>query len=145
MDPAENSREAANDDTEQIAEDTEQIEEGSLVVKGQFYSLMRGAPFWYVPPKKEDPSLLFRVQTVLAGDLKLHSVESGLVEPPRNKRKAVEKASAVKFMEDVHMDLVEEMVRRERINQEETIVVADEEDDWTTDGKSSDEEEDSNN
>jgi hypothetical protein len=68
-------------------------------------------------------------------------VELGIVKPPRNKWKAVEKAAAVKFMEDVHCNLVEEIVRHERIDQEETIVVADEEDDRTTKGESSDEEE----
>jgi hypothetical protein len=68
-------------------------------------------------------------------------VELSVVEPPRNKRKAVEKAAAVKFMEDVHCNLVEDIVRRERIDQEESIVVANEEDDWTTEGESSDEEE----
>jgi hypothetical protein len=94
-----------------------------------------------VPPSTEDPSLLFRVQTVLAGDLKLHSVELGVVEPPWNKRRAVEKAAVVHLFEDVHSDLIEEIVRRERINQEDTIVVADEGDDWTTKGESSDEEE----
>jgi hypothetical protein len=72
-------------------------------------------------------------------------VELGIVEPPCNKRKAEEKAAAVKFMEDVHCDLVKEIVRQERIDQEETIVVADEEDDWTTQGESSDEEEKEDN
>jgi hypothetical protein len=51
--PAEN-REEANDDG-----DNQQIEEGSLLVRGKYYSLMRGAPFWYVPPSTDDPSLLF--------------------------------------------------------------------------------------
>jgi hypothetical protein len=48
----ENTREAADDNNQQIEED-------SLVVRGQFYSLMPGAPFWYVPPNKEDSCLLF--------------------------------------------------------------------------------------
>jgi hypothetical protein len=123
-------------------DDNQQIEEGSLVVRGAYYSLMRGAPFWYVPPGIDDPSLLFRVQTVLGGDLKLHPVESGVHEPPRNKRKAIETNAAVKLMEEVHDDLVEEIMRRERIDQEETIVVAEEEeDDWTTEGESSDDDE----
>jgi septum formation topological specificity factor MinE len=65
----------------------------------------------------------------------------GVVEPPQNKRKTVEEAAAVKFMEDMHCDLVKVIVRHERIDQEEIIVVADEEDDWTTKVESSDEEE----
>jgi hypothetical protein len=66
----------APENREAVDDDNQQIEEGSLVVRAQFYSLMKGAPFWYVPPHtEEDPSLLFRVQTVLAGDLKLHPVE----------------------------------------------------------------------
>ena len=127
----------------QVADDdNQQIEEDSLVVRGKYFSLMPGAPFWYVPPSEEDPVLLFRVQTVLAGDLNLHTVESGIVEVPQNKRKALEKYAAQKLEEEVHCDLVEEIVRRERIDQEETIVVAgEEEDDWTTKGESSDEEE----
>jgi hypothetical protein len=36
----ENIREAANDNNQQIEEGS------SLVVRGQFYSLMKGAPFW---------------------------------------------------------------------------------------------------
>jgi hypothetical protein len=68
-------------------------------------------------------------------------VEPGIAEAPRNKRKAIEKNAAMKLMEDVHCDLIEEIVRRERIDQEETIVVADEGDDWTTKGEFSDEEE----
>jgi hypothetical protein len=132
------NREAIDDD------DIQQIEEGSLVVRGRYYSLMRGAPFWYVPPSIDDASLLFRVQTVLAGDLKLHPVELGTLEAPRNKRKAIEKNAAVKLMEEVHSDLVEEIVRRERIDQEETIAVVEEVDDWITEGESSDEEEEEN-
>jgi hypothetical protein len=46
------------------------------------------------------------------------------------------KPAAVTYMEDVHCNLVEEIV-----NHEETIMVVDEEDDWTTKGESSDEEE----
>jgi hypothetical protein len=85
------------------------------------------------------------VQTVLAGNLKLHPVEPGIVDPPRNKKKAIEKAVALKLMEHVRCDLLEEIVRRERINQEETIVVAEgeEEDDWI-DVESSDEEDSTN-
>jgi hypothetical protein len=133
------NRETADDDNQQI-------EEGSLVVRARFYSLMKGAPFWYIPPctgTEEDPSLLFRVQTVLAGDLKLHPMEFGVNEAPRNKRKAVEKNASVKLMEDDHVNLLEEIARRERIDQEETVVVAPdgEEDDWTTEAGSSDEEE----
>jgi hypothetical protein len=62
------NREAVNDDNQQI-------EAGSLVVRARFYSLMKGAPFWYIPPyMEEDPSLLFQVQTVLTGNLKLHGI-----------------------------------------------------------------------
>jgi hypothetical protein len=122
-------------------DDNQQIEECSLVVRARFYSLMKGAPLWYRPPSTEDPSLLFRVQTVLAGDLKLHPVELGMVESPRNKHKAVEKAAAVHLFDNVHSNLVEETVRKERIGQEETIAVADETDDWLSEGVSSDEEE----
>jgi hypothetical protein len=144
----------APENRETVDDDNQQIEEGSLVVRARFYSLMRGAPFWYVPPCStgEDQSLLFRVQTVLAGDLKLHPTEAGVNEPPRNKRKAVERNACVKLMDDDHVDLLEEIVRRERIDQEETVVVApdgEEEDDWTTDEDGSlgqeEEEEDSNN
>jgi hypothetical protein len=78
-------------------------------------------------------------------------VELGIAEAPRNKRKAIEKNAAMKLMEDVHCDFIEEIVRcdeeivrRERIDQEETIMVAEEEDDWTTEGESSDEEEEDN-
>jgi hypothetical protein len=126
-------------------DDNQQIEEGCLVVRGKYYSLLKGAPFWYAPPSAEDPSLLFRVQTVLAGDLKLHPVEIGICEAPRNKRKVIEDNHAVKMTETDHSDLLEEMVRRERIDQEETIAVGEEEeDDWTTEGESSDEEEEGN-
>jgi hypothetical protein len=86
-------------DPENIGEasddDTLQIEEGSLVVRAEFYLLMKGAPFWYVPPNIDNPSLLFRVQTKLAGNLKLHPVEPGIVDPPRNKKKVIEKAAAI--------------------------------------------------
>jgi hypothetical protein len=73
-------------------------------------------------------------------------MEFGVNEAPRNKRKAVEKNASVKLMEDDHVDLLEEIARHERIDQEETVVVAPdgEEDDWTTEAGSSDEEEDSN-
>jgi hypothetical protein len=48
------NREAVNDDNQQIEEGT------SLVVRARLYLLMKGAPFWYVPPStEEDPSLLF--------------------------------------------------------------------------------------
>jgi hypothetical protein len=62
-------------------------------VRARFYSLMKGAPFWYIPSyTKEDPSLLFWVHNmILAGNLKLNLVEFGINEAPRNKRKAVEK------------------------------------------------------
>jgi hypothetical protein len=136
----------APENRETVDEDNQQIEEGSLVVRARFYSLMQGAPFWYIPPctgTKEDPSLLFRVQTVLAGNLKLHPMEFGVNEAPRNKHKAVEKNASVKLMEDDHIDLLEEIAHCERIHQEETVVVAPdgEEDDWTTEGGSSNEEE----
>jgi hypothetical protein len=73
-------------------------------------------------------------------------VELGIAEAPRNKRKAIERNAAMKLMEDVHCDLVEEIVHRERIDQEKTIMVVEEEDDWTTECESSDdEEEDSSN
>jgi hypothetical protein len=45
----ENNREATDDDNQQI-------EEGSLVVRARLYSLMKGDPFWYVPPSTENPA-----------------------------------------------------------------------------------------
>jgi hypothetical protein len=71
-------------------------------------------------------------------------VEWERLEAPRNKRKAIENNAAVKLMEDVHSDLVEEIVRCERIDQEETIAVEEEVDDWNTEGESSEEEEEEN-
>jgi hypothetical protein len=37
----------------------QQIEEGSLLIRARFYSLMKCAPFWHVPQSTDDPSLLF--------------------------------------------------------------------------------------
>jgi hypothetical protein len=123
-------------DNEESASDEMQIEEGTLVVRGQYHSLIQGAPFWYCPPNPdEDESVLLRVQTVLSADVELHAFEEGIREPPRNKRRMIEKVSAARVLEVDHLDLLEEIVRRERIDQEETIVeeVSDVEDEWNTD------------
>jgi hypothetical protein len=62
----------------------------------------------------------------------------------RGTSKAIENNATVKLMEDVHSDLVEEFVCRERIDQEETIAVEEEVDDWNTEGESSEEKEEEN-
>jgi hypothetical protein len=50
----------ASENREAVNDDNQQIEEGSLVVRARFYSLMKGVPFWYIPPcTEDDPSLLF--------------------------------------------------------------------------------------
>jgi hypothetical protein len=99
------------------------IEDGALVVRGKYHSLIRGAPFWYCPPRPDDDeSVLMRVQTVLSADVELHPFEEGIHEPPRNKRRAIESVSASRVLEVDHLDLLEEIVRRERIDQEETIL-----------------------
>jgi hypothetical protein len=75
-----------------------------------------------------------RVQTVLSADVELHPFEEGIHEPPRNKQRAIQKVSAARVLEVHHLDLLEEIVRRERIDQEETIVDAsDVEDDLSSD------------
>jgi hypothetical protein len=50
-------------------------------------------------------------------------MEFGINEAPRNKRKAVEKNTAVKLMEDAHVDLLEAIACHERIDQDEMVVV----------------------
>jgi hypothetical protein len=122
---------------EDSTSDNLQIEAGTLVVRGQYHSLIKGAPFWYCPPNQDDDeSVLMRVQTVLSADVELHPFEEGIHEPPRNKRRAIEKVSASRVLEVDHLDLLEEIVRRERIDQEETIVEeqeSDVEEGWDTD------------
>jgi hypothetical protein len=122
---------------EEFASDNQQIEEGTLVVRGKYHSLIKGAPFWYCPPSPDDDdeSVLLRVQTVLSGDVELHPFEVGIHEPPRNKQRAVDRALASRLLEVDHLDLLEEIGRRERIDQEETIVeeASDIEDEWSTD------------
>jgi hypothetical protein len=54
----------------------------------------------------------------------LHPFEEGIREPPWNKRRVIDKVSASRVFEGDHLDLLEEIVRRERIDQEETIVDA---------------------
>jgi hypothetical protein len=129
---------------EESTSDNLQIEEGALVVRGKYHSLIKGAPFWYCPPHLDnDESVLVRVQTVLSADVELHPFEEGIHEPPRNKRRAIEKVSASRVLEEDHLDLLEEIVRRERIDQEETIVEAsDVEDEWSTDESEDEVEED---
>jgi hypothetical protein len=57
------------------------------------------------------------------------------LKPPWNKQRAIKKVSASRVLEVDHLDLLEEIVRRERIDQEEMIVDAsDVEDGWSTDG-----------
>jgi hypothetical protein len=126
---------------EESASDDLQIEDGTLVVRGKYHSLIKGAPFWYSPPKPDDESVLMRVQTVLSADVELHALEDGIREPPWNKRRMIERLSASKVLEVDHMDLLKEIGRRERIDQEETIVVdaSDVEDGWSSDEQSDDE------
>jgi hypothetical protein len=129
---------------EESASNNLQIEEGTLVVQGKYHSLIKGAPFWYCPPNlDDDESVLMRVQTVLSADVELHPFEEGIHEPPRNKRRAIQKVSAARVLEVHHLDLLEEIVRRERIDQEETIVDAsDVEDDLSSDESEDEVEED---
>jgi hypothetical protein len=94
--------------------DNPQIEAGALVVRGEYHSLLKGAPFWYCPPRPDDDeSVLVRVQTVLSADVELHPFEEGIHEPPPNKQRAIERESASRVLEVDHLDLFEEIVRRE--------------------------------
>jgi hypothetical protein len=65
-------------------EDGTQLEDGCLVVRAKYLSLIQGAPFWYTPSVPQDAGFLGRVQTVISANLKLHPVELGILEPPRN-------------------------------------------------------------
>jgi hypothetical protein len=99
-----------NDDSEI---DDLQIEEGTLVVRGKYHFLIKGAPFWYSPPKQaDDESILMRVQTVLLADVELHPFEEGIRELPRNKRRMIEKQSVSRVLEEDHLDLLDEIGRR---------------------------------
>jgi hypothetical protein len=70
----------------ELASDNPQIEECALVVRGEYHYLIKGAPFWYCPPRPDDDeSVLMRVETVLSADVELHPLEEGIHEPPRNK------------------------------------------------------------
>jgi hypothetical protein len=73
-------------------------------------------------PDDDDESVLLRVQTVLSADVELHPLEVGIHEPPWNKRRAIKRVLASRLLEVDHLDLLEEIGRRERIDQEETIV-----------------------
>jgi hypothetical protein len=75
------------DPTNEELSDDLQIEECTLVVTGKYHSLIKGAPFWYAPPKPDDESILMCVQTVLSADVKLHPFKEGIQEPPWNKMK----------------------------------------------------------
>jgi hypothetical protein len=35
----------------EFASDNQQIEDGTLVVRGKYHSLIKGSPFWYCPPQ----------------------------------------------------------------------------------------------
>ena len=133
---------APNDEQESEIDNLPQLEEGDLVVRGKYHALIKGAPFWYSPPSPDDDddSVLVRVQTVLSAEVELHPVEEGLYDPPRNKRRTIEKVKGSRILEVDHLDLLEEIVRRERIDQEETIVEeqSDVEDGWSTDDASND-------
>jgi hypothetical protein len=115
-------------------EDGIQVEDGCLVVLAKYLSLIQGAPFWYTPSVPGSTSFLARVQTVISADLKLNPIQVGILEPQRNRRHVVENASGVRITDEDHGDLLEEIGRRERIDQEETIISRLQSDDeWSTD------------
>ena len=115
-------------------EDGTQLEDACLVVHTKYLSLIQGGLFWYTPSVPGDASFLSRVQTVISADLKLHHVQPGILEPPRNRRRMVENALGVRISDEDHGNLLEEIGRRERIDQEETIVSRlESDDDWDTD------------
>jgi hypothetical protein len=88
----------------------------------------------YTPSVSGHPSFLACVQNVISADLKLHPVELGILEPPRNTWRVVDNAGGVRISDEDHSNLLEEIGRRERIDQEETIISRLESDDeWSTD------------
>jgi hypothetical protein len=116
-------------------EDVIQLEDGCLAVRAKYLSLIQGVPFWYTPSVPDHASVLAHVQTVISADLKLHSVELVILEPPRRNRwRVVDNVGGVLISDEDHGDLLEEIGRRERIDQEETIISCLESDDeWSTD------------
>jgi hypothetical protein len=117
------------------------LKAGELVVNADYYNKVPGAQLWYTHNKVD--KTVVRVQQVVAADLHVAPIsETNKLPPGMNKKNKADatKQKAIKVSSEDHELILDEICRREELEQEE-LVEDDESEDESEEEDGSEEEE----
>ena len=97
-------------------EESDEIQAGELVCEATYLNPVERAPYWYTP---SDIATVVRLQHVVGADLEMNQ-PSPLIKLPSNcKRKDALRKGAMRLSENYHELLLDEINRRDALDNEE--------------------------